>query len=929
MPSSLRIKALIAAVGLVAWGCSMGSAAQPVDNSAADSFAGTATVSLHPAVSLRNGDKVVGPLAFSQPLHVVIPLKLRNEQQLDQYMAKPGFRPLTSGQFQMLYAPTAEQAKAVADYLTRAGFTNVKIGANNAFVEADGRADTARDAFKTSFVRVVTHDGRDAFANSGAVQIPANLQDIVHAVLGVQNVHAVHSFVRAPDLLTAHSVAMHPDATGVASGHQPSDFPVIYGASGMGNVTSVAVGSISAGPMANVLIDLKSVDPGVTIMLRGDTSVANSSGTNGGDLEWDLDSQSLIAFTGVKQYYFYVSNSLSDADFQTAFSQVVSDNVLKVVSFSLGECETDARSDGTAASNDTTFKQGMAQGQTFFVSAGDSGAQECGNGTNTPSWPASSQYVVAVGGTELYTSPNTVWQSETVWSYTGGSASTFEPAPSWQKGVLGAYSQTYRGVPDIAFEASPDTGALITVDGKANQQYGGTSLAAPLAAGMWAHVLQTDGANLGFAAPMIYKVAQSSQVNYADAFHDILSGSNNGYGATLGWDYTTGWGSVIVNQFAGLAAGINAGAQIVSFSTLPALQVTTPIPGSSHTPGDFNGDGTSDLLWFNPALSQVGYWTMTATTPPSDYGGGITRTDLRSYNVTQGYFVGAVGDFNNDGYADLVYTSANHDLWLWTNNQQGGWASTEIGTYPSQWQLIGAGDVNGDGYDDLLWINPSACEFAYWTMQGAKRIGYKVIPIACGYYPISIGYYTPSNRLSIVWTSPANDLYIWDSNGSSTGTGFNAYALNAYMPANSHIMSIGGGYQGQNMGLEVYQLSSDGTYDQAQGMLVSRSFNASGVQTGVELTPTYSPVFLSGHIGSAGYVIVGAGVNNTAVYNIDPGNMLISTGGLLNSYIGYTGNAPETPGPLQDYVVGDSWSYPAGWWVVGALFNGSVAPPWQ
>src|ERR1700722_15358358 len=94
MPCNFRIKMLVATVGLVTWGCSMGIGAQPLASN-------TAMVALHPAIALEKGDKAVGALDFSQPMHVVVTLKLRNEQQLDQYIAKPGFRPLTSGQFQM------------------------------------------------------------------------------------------------------------------------------------------------------------------------------------------------------------------------------------------------------------------------------------------------------------------------------------------------------------------------------------------------------------------------------------------------------------------------------------------------------------------------------------------------------------------------------------------------------------------------------------------------------------------------------------------------------------------------------------------------------------------------------------------------------------------------------------------------------------
>jgi len=953
MSTSRLVNKLIMIMGFAVLGTSMSALAQSLDNSASGSSAMLRV--LHPAVTLRNDDQVVGPLSVSQPLHVVLTLKLRNEQQLDAYIAKPRFRLLTTRQFRMLYGPTKEQAQAVADYLTKAGFGHVKIAVDNAFVEADGRADTAQAAFHTSFVHVKTHDGRDAFANSSAVQIPSSLQDVVHAVLGMQNVHIATTMIRRYDPLATHLISTQTEASGVAAGHQPSDFPAIYGASGMPNVTSVAVGSISAGPMTNVLNDLRSIYPGVNVILRGDTSAGSGSGSNDGDSEFDLDSQDIIAFTGVTQYYFYVANSTSDADLETDYAQVVSDNVLKAIDASIGECETDAQSDGAAVSMDATFKQAVAQGQTFFFSSGDKGADECNNGLNLPSWPASSQYVTAVGGTSLYTSPNTVWQTEEVWNNTvqgyggtGGSPSAFEPIPSWQQGVAGVTNQVYRGVPDIAFEADPAMGALITVDGQPDQQYGGTSLAAPLAVGMWAHVLQADGVNLGFASPVIYKFAQASDFNYSSAFHDIMSGSNSNFGpgdccsAAFGWDYTSGWGSVIVKPFATLAAGYGSSSPVVSFETLPALQVTTPIPGSMHTPNDFNGDGTSDLLWFNPSSSQVGYWTMTAIYPPNGVSGGVTRTGVTTYNVTPNYFVGAVGDFNDDGYADLVFTSPNRDLWLWTNNQHGGFTSTRIGTtsYPSQWQLIGAGDVNGDGHDDLLWLDPSECKFGYWTMNGAVVTGYYTIDIACGYYPISIGYYTPSNRLSIIWTSAANDLYIWDSVGSSTGgsigNGFNAYNVSSYFPGIGSITSLGGGYQGKNIGIEAYQPVPGGgdQFPQGTGTLFSRSFDASGNQTGIQLTPIYAMAvnanYSPAYVSSAGYVIAGHGLNSTGVYNIDVGNMIIGTGGFPGD-TRFSGNAPEMPGPpggVSTYGLGDTWIYPSGWWVVGALFNGTVAPPW-
>jgi hypothetical protein len=344
-------------------------------------------------------------------------------------------------------------------------------------------------------------------------------------------------------------------------------------------------------------------------------------------------------------------------------------------------------------------------------------------------------------------------------------------------------------------------------------------------------------------------------------------------------------------------------APTVSFSALPALQVTTPKPGTTHVPGDFNGDGVSDLLWFNPTLSQVGYWTMSTSS-------GVVQTSVQKYNVTSGYFVGAVGDFNNDGYADIVFTSAQNDLWLWTNDQHGGFTSTEIGTYPSNWELIGAGDVDGDGYDDLLWLDPVDCKFAYWTMHGAVRTGFNVINIACGYYPVSIGYYTPSNRISIVWTSAANDVYIWDS----TGSGFRSYNatsfFNEFLGGITNIWAFGGGYEGNGIGVEVNDFNGDGG-----GGLINRTFDENGNQTGFEGGISWEGG--PGAWGSGGYLIEGNGVNETGLYAFG-GNTTqgvnISTNDVYNGNATATGNATAFPGRWH-------WNVPSGWYVIGAPAN--------
>ncbi len=350
---------------------------------------------------------------------------------------------------------------------------------------------------------------------------------------------------------------------------------------------------------------------------------------------------------------------------------------------------------------------------------------------------------------------------------------------------------------------------------------------------------------------------------------------------------------------------------IVSFATLPVLSPSTPVPGRSTMPGDFNGDGASDLLWFNPESSQVGYWTMYSS------GGSPYRTGARTFQVTAGYYVGASGDFNGDGYADLIFTSAGRDLWLWTNNTQGGFQSQYVGAYPSAWQLIGAGDINGDGYDDLLWLDPSDCQFAYWLMKGATRTSSKVFNVACGYYPVAVGYFSSSQKLSIFWTSAAGDLYLWDS----TGAGFRSYDISTVFDGSGSTVrpartawAIGGGYAGSGIGLERY----DTTTGQGYGFTLQRLFDAQGSQSSVVKIPTWSGAtpFLSP--GSAGYLVQGLA---TGLYTLNPQNNVITTFGPVAGSPSASGAAPQ-PG-------GSSWTYPIGWYVVGSWANGAAPLPWR
>ncbi|MBX9346810.1 S53 family peptidase [Chromobacterium vaccinii] len=510
---------------------------------AGEAWVNTATQA-HPLVSTLTSAaaKSVGELAAGQSVHVAVTLKLRNKAQLDaltdSLLAGTSHKTLSHADFMAQYAPTQAQVQKVVAHLQKNGFRNIKVAPNRMLITADGSAATAKTAFNAT-LHHFNVNGRTAFANVTAAQVPQSLGDTVLAVHGLQNVHTFHTTLQKSGVKTLASAK-----TNSVTGHNPTDFPLIYNASSLPAASNTTVGIISEGDLTQTLQDLQQFEDsaGYSYVQTNVINAGDASSDTDGVGEWNLDSQDILAAAGgaLQQMNFYVATSMTNADITAAYNSAVSDGSAKVINVSLGECERDAQSDGTVASDDQIFQTAVAQGQTFSVSTGDSGSAECGS-TSGQSYPATSPYVIAIGGTTLSTS-GTKYSSESVWNGGGGGPSVIEAAPSWQTkaGVL-TTSKTKRGVPDVSFDADPNSGALVVVNGS-NQQIGGTSLAAPLFTGFWARIQSAHGNSLVSPNPAIYQYFKANPSLY----HDVTSGNNGGYKATASWDYATGWGSLNV-----------------------------------------------------------------------------------------------------------------------------------------------------------------------------------------------------------------------------------------------------------------------------------------------------------------------------------------------------------------------------------------------
>ena len=198
---------------------------------------------------------------------------------------------------------------------------------------------------------------------------------------------------------------------------------------------------------------------------------------------------------------------------------------------------------GSEFSSQTTYDSHFnVAGVTFTASSGDSGSGV--------EYPAASPYVVSVGGTTISLADSSgAYRTEAAWSGSGGGRSNYEVEPSSQSN-FGIVSNG-RGVPDVAYDADPNTGFSVydsvRYQGQAGWfQIGGTSAGAPQWAALFAIVNSTRSANgkgsLNFAQSALYDLSA-----YVTNFHDITSGSNGSCGSVCtagsGYDFVTGLGS--------------------------------------------------------------------------------------------------------------------------------------------------------------------------------------------------------------------------------------------------------------------------------------------------------------------------------------------------------------------------------------------------
>jgi len=284
-----------------------------------------------------------------------------------------------------------------------------------------------------------------------------------------------------------------------------------------------------------------------------DTQASSNQGDATGEVMLDMCVVGSVAPSA--SIFMYFTEFTSQGWLDALHEAIADDNDISVISISYGNPEDDPQGAWTAMGVqlvDEAFQAASAKGITVCVASGDDGSSDQVTSGTHVDFPASSPFVLGVGGTKLVASkatPPTI-ASETVWNETlhnegatGGGVSAVFSKPSYQNAANVPPSanpphKIGRGVPDVAAVADPVTGVVVMhIDGKHLEPIGGTSAAAPLWAALVARLNEGLKARCGFLNPLLYGSG------FRNALRDITIGNNGAYKAAAGWDACTGLGT--------------------------------------------------------------------------------------------------------------------------------------------------------------------------------------------------------------------------------------------------------------------------------------------------------------------------------------------------------------------------------------------------
>ena len=493
-------------------------------------------------------------------LNLVLPL--RDAAGLKQFLADV-YNPkssvyhqfLTPAEFTERFGPTQQDYETVVQFAKNYGLEVVGGSRDGMEVQVKGSVAAIETAFHVSMSSYL-HPTEDRLFYSADREPTADLPFSLWHISGLNNFSVPRPLVKkrsevaAARGIDAESLVSHATTgSGPSASFLGSDMRAAYygGTALTGTGQNLGLFEFEGTDLADVTTYYKNVKQTnsvpITLLSTDGTSTSCVDSRAGGrcdDTEQTLDiTQAAGMAPGLASLVVYIGSS----DTAIISAMTTHSPLPTTIGCSWGWTPDDPKT------LDPYFERMSAQGQNFFAASGDDSTWS----TRNEAWPADDANVVSVGGTDLTTaSGGGAWKSETAWADSGGGISPDKIAiPSWQAaaGVITSTnkgSTKYRNGPDVSANANFTFYVCADQTTCTANEYGGTSFAAPMWAGLIALVNQQRAANgkspIGFINPYIYSENLTSATYSAD-FHDITSGKSGSYSAVTGYDLVTGWGS--------------------------------------------------------------------------------------------------------------------------------------------------------------------------------------------------------------------------------------------------------------------------------------------------------------------------------------------------------------------------------------------------
>ena len=584
MRANVKMIALATAVAALA-------AAQPA--TATTTHVQAPTVALHGSVlpSVAHS-ALVGRTSPAAAVRVSLVLRPAHAALLARLAAHSSGRPgLSQRVMNGLFRPNPFARAQVTAYMLAHGFRSTGNGMLT--MSFTGKAVQAEQAFGVALNHYRLADGTNYRAPSGAIHLPPALASRVITVTGLSTLPLMRplGLHKTHHTGSAHKPQISPGspclgATNEQSGSAGSLLPGDLGGANGYNVSPLWTSGDDGTGESAALVEFSDYSNGdisqykscfnlTTPVTRVNVNGGTAVDVGGGAIEVALDQEVLAGMApGLNHIYTYIApQSTSMAGILDSIYSHRTSQGVHIVSDSWGNCELVLLEADQAANNRELQLMAVA-GMSFYAASGDDGSSDCARSLGTSALevddPAVQPYATGVGGTNLDVSPSHV---ETVWGGHGSSAggggggvSLSFTMPSWQKGKnvirngqssktkCGGKTRYCREVPDVAFDADPQTGYVIFDTGSWDV-VGGTSAAAPLMAAFTADAnhfsRRSGGQRMGFANPFLYHEFAVDK----PMFHDVTIGTNSiignsTYPAGVGYDLATGLGSVNVQTMA-------------------------------------------------------------------------------------------------------------------------------------------------------------------------------------------------------------------------------------------------------------------------------------------------------------------------------------------------------------------------------------------